>query len=79
VVERRFWNDAFPMRRAPIVRSHHEKWDDRFPRWLKDEAIPIGARILAAVDSWTHDFDRQYAKRFPREALRMMIADSGRL
>ena len=42
---------AFPYPVAPIVRSHHEKWDGTgYPDGLKHEEIPIGARILAAVD-----------------------------
>jgi putative methionine-R-sulfoxide reductase with GAF domain len=33
------------------VRCHHEKWDGSgYPAGLKGEAIPIGARIIAAVD-----------------------------
>src|SRR6266567_7410279 len=41
----------FPYPVAPIVRSHHEKWDGTgYPDGLKHEEIPIGARILAAVD-----------------------------
>ncbi len=42
---------AFPYPVAPIVRSHHERWDGTgYPEGLSGEGIPIGARILAAVD-----------------------------
>jgi diguanylate cyclase (GGDEF)-like protein/putative nucleotidyltransferase with HDIG domain len=42
---------AFPYPVAPIVRSHHERWDGTgYPEGLAGEKIPIGARILAAVD-----------------------------
>jgi len=42
---------AFPYPVAPIVRSHHESWDGSgYPEGLAGENIPIGARILAAVD-----------------------------
>jgi diguanylate cyclase (GGDEF)-like protein/putative nucleotidyltransferase with HDIG domain len=42
---------AFPYPVAPIVRSHHERWDGTgYPEGLAREEIPIGARILAAVD-----------------------------
>ena len=42
---------AFPYPVAPIVLSHHERWDGTgYPEGLRGEEIPIGARILAAVD-----------------------------
>ena len=42
---------AFPYPVAPIVRSHHERWDGSgYPEGLSGENIPVGARILAAVD-----------------------------
>ncbi len=42
---------AFPYPVAPIVRSHHERWDGTgYPDGLKGERIPMGARVLAAVD-----------------------------
>ena len=42
---------AFPYPVAPIVRSHHERWDGTgYPDGLKGEQIPRGARVLAAVD-----------------------------
>jgi len=43
---------AFPYPVAPIVRSHHERWDGTgYPDGLKGEQIPRGARVLAAADS----------------------------
>ena len=42
---------AFPYPVAPIVRSHHERWDGAgYPDGLTGEQIPRGARVLAAVD-----------------------------
>jgi diguanylate cyclase (GGDEF)-like protein/putative nucleotidyltransferase with HDIG domain len=41
----------FPYPVATIVRSHHERWDGTgYPDGLKGEEIPMGARVLAAVD-----------------------------
>ena len=41
----------FPEPVLQIVATHHEKWDGTgYPRGLKSEEIPIGARILSAVD-----------------------------
>lgn len=58
---------AFPYPVAPIVRSHHEKWNgEGYPDGLKGEEIPIGARILAVVDCLDAlASDRQYRKALP--------------
>jgi diguanylate cyclase (GGDEF)-like protein/putative nucleotidyltransferase with HDIG domain len=41
----------FPEPVLQIVATHHEKWDGTgYPRGVKGEQIPIGARILSAVD-----------------------------
>jgi diguanylate cyclase (GGDEF)-like protein/putative nucleotidyltransferase with HDIG domain len=58
---------AFPYPVAPIVRSHHERWDGSgYPDGLKGEEIPIGARILAAVDCIdAMASDRQYRPAIP--------------
>jgi diguanylate cyclase (GGDEF)-like protein len=72
---------AFPYPVAPIVRSHHEKWDGTgYPDGLKGEEIPIGARILAAVDCLDAvASDRQYRKALPLdEAMRLVVEESGR-
>jgi diguanylate cyclase (GGDEF)-like protein/putative nucleotidyltransferase with HDIG domain len=58
---------GFPCPVAPIVEAHHEKWDGSgYPFGLKGEAIPIGARILAAVDALDAlASDRQYRRALP--------------
>jgi putative nucleotidyltransferase with HDIG domain len=36
-----------------VVRSHHERWDGTgYPDGLKGDAIPIGARVVAAADAF---------------------------
>jgi diguanylate cyclase (GGDEF)-like protein/putative nucleotidyltransferase with HDIG domain len=58
---------AFPYPVAPIVRSHHERWDGSgYPAGLSGEEIPIGARILAVVDCLDAlASDRQYRPAMP--------------
>src|SRR3972149_4908543 len=37
---------------AEVVYAHHERWDGQgYPRGLKGEEIPLGARIFAVVDA----------------------------
>jgi len=41
----------FPYPVAPLIMSHHERWDGKgYPTGLKAEEIPLGARILSVVD-----------------------------
>jgi diguanylate cyclase (GGDEF)-like protein/putative nucleotidyltransferase with HDIG domain len=41
----------FPYPVLPIVRHHHERWDGRgYPDGLREEQIPITARIMSVVD-----------------------------
>ena len=71
----------FPYPVVPIVRAHHEKWDGSgYPFGLVGEAIPIGARILSAVDCLDAlASDRQYRKALPLdEAMAKVAADSGK-
>ena len=38
---------------APIIRSHHERWDGQgYPDRLRGEQIPLGARIVGLVDAY---------------------------
>lgn len=71
---------AFPYPVAPIVRSHHERWDGSgYPEGLSGENIPIGARILSAVDCLDAlASDRQYRPALPLvEAMEKVKEKSG--
>jgi putative nucleotidyltransferase with HDIG domain len=71
----------FPYPVAPIVRSHHEKWDGTgYPDGLSGEQIPVGARILSAVDCLDAlASDRQYRRALPLdEAIKIVEAESGK-
>ena len=71
----------FPYPVVPIVRSHHEKWDGTgYPEGLKGEEIPIGARILSAVDCLDAlASDRQYRRALPLDqAMQIVSAESGK-
>lgn len=70
----------FPYPVAPIIRSHHERWNgEGYPDGLKGEEIPIGARILSAVDCFDAlSTDRQYRRGMPlEEALDFVVKEAG--
>lgn len=70
----------FPYPVAPIVRAHHERWDGAgYPDGLKGEEIPIGARILAAVDCLDAiASDRQHRRGLPlMDAIEVVMAGAG--
>src|SRR5580692_243335 len=70
----------FPYPVVPIVRAHHEKWDGSgYPSGLAGEAIPIGARILSAVDCLDAlASDRQYRRALPlHEAMAKVASEAG--
>src|SRR3984885_626049 len=71
----------FPYPVVPIVRAHHEKWDGSgYPYGLKNIEIPIGARILSAVDFLDAlASDRQYRRAMPLdEVMQRLAAESGK-
>ncbi|MBV9609465.1 MAG: diguanylate cyclase, partial [Acidobacteria bacterium] len=71
----------FPYPVVPIVRSHHEKWDGSgYPDGLQGEEIPIGARILSAVDCLDAlASDRQYRRALPlEEAMAEVVRQAGK-
>lgn len=72
---------SFPGPVAPLIRSHHERWDGLgYPSGLRGEQIPIGARILAVGDSFDAlTSERPYRRAVSKEtALQMLRAESGK-
>jgi diguanylate cyclase (GGDEF)-like protein/putative nucleotidyltransferase with HDIG domain len=70
----------FPYPVASIVKAHHEKWDGSgYPMGLRGEEIPLGARILAAVDCLDAlASNRQYRRAIPLDdAMVVVISESG--
>jgi diguanylate cyclase (GGDEF)-like protein/putative nucleotidyltransferase with HDIG domain len=71
----------FPYPVVPIVRAHHEKWDGSgYPYGLKGLEIPMGARILSAVDYLDAlASDRQYRRAMPLDQVMKQLAqESGK-
>ena len=60
-----------------IPYCHHEKWDGSgYPRGLKEEQIPLAARLFAVVDVWDAlCSDRPYRARWSRERTRGYILE----
>ena len=71
----------FPYPVVPIVRAHHEKYDGSgYPYGLKGDEIPIGARILSAVDFLDAlASDRQYRRAMPLpEVMKRLEGQAGK-
>ena len=71
----------FPYPVAPIILSHHERWDGKgYPQGLTGETIPIGARILTIVDYYDAiTTERPYHKALTQEsAIGLLLHESGR-
>ncbi|MBU1050164.1 HD-GYP domain-containing protein [Candidatus Bipolaricaulota bacterium] len=65
---------------ADIVRAHHERWDGKgYPRGLRGTDIPIGARVVAVVDTYDAIVSaRPYKKALAKdEALRELERNAG--
>jgi HD-GYP domain-containing protein (c-di-GMP phosphodiesterase class II) len=64
-----------------IPYCHHEKWDGSgYPRELKDDQIPLTARIFSVIDVWDAiTSDRPYRPAWPKDkALEYLRAEAGR-
>ena len=72
----------FPYPVVPIVRAHHENWDGSgYPRGLRGEDIPLGARILSVVDCYDAlTSDRPYRSAMSeQEAIDIIVERRGRM
>ena len=65
----------FPYPVAPLILSHHERWDGRgYPAGLKENEIPLGARVLCIVDYFDAlTSDRPYHRGISNEAAVALI------
>jgi diguanylate cyclase (GGDEF)-like protein/putative nucleotidyltransferase with HDIG domain len=71
----------FPYPVAPLILSHHERWDGKgYPQGLTKEEIPVGARILTIVDYYDAvTTERPYHKALTHEsALGLLRHEAGR-
>lgn len=71
---------SFMEKALPVIEGHHEAWDGSgYPRGLRGEGIPLGARIIAVADA----FDAMTSPRSYRpavntaEAVRRLNAGAG--
>ncbi len=70
----------FPYPVLPIVRHHHERWDGKgYPDGLKEDQIPITARIMSVVDCFDSvREDRPFRPGMSRaDAIDLLRRDSG--
>jgi diguanylate cyclase (GGDEF)-like protein/putative nucleotidyltransferase with HDIG domain len=60
----------FPYPVSPLILNHHERWDGKgYPKGLKADEIPLGARIISAVDYFDALMtDRPYHTAMPYDA-----------
>ena len=67
----------FPYPVAPIILSHHERWDGKgYPEGLKGEEIPLLGRVLGVADFLDAlTSDRSYRKGLPLEEALQMVKD----
>jgi diguanylate cyclase (GGDEF)-like protein len=66
---------------SALIRAHHEWWDGAgYPDQLQQRAIPLGARIITVVDSYTAMIaERSYQRaRSPEEAVAELRRCAGR-
>jgi putative nucleotidyltransferase with HDIG domain len=71
----------FPYPVAPLILSHHERWDGKgYPGGLKGPEIPLGARILSVVDYFDALMaDRPYHKAMSYDgAVALLRREAGR-
>ena len=71
----------FPYPVTPLILSHHERWDGRgYPSGLKEDGIPLGARVVSVADYFVAmTSDRPYHKAISRDAaLALLKQEAGK-
>ena len=74
------WPLYFLRGTIPLILYHHERWDGKgYPHGLKGYDIPIGARIIAIVDTYRSlTSNRPYRKEYSKtNAIRILKRESG--
>jgi putative nucleotidyltransferase with HDIG domain len=63
---------------SDIAQYHHERWDGTgYPRGLREQEIPLAARIFAVVDSWQAlGADRPYRPAWPKNEVMDFLKQS---
>jgi len=65
---------------ADLILAHHERWDGKgYPKGLREEEIPLGARIFMVVDTFdSMTSDRPYRRALSTlDALNEILRNSG--
>lgn len=71
----------FPWKILPVIRHHHERYDGNgYPDGLKGREIPVGARIVGAVDAYVAMVsERSYRPALdPQEASEVIERQAGK-
>ena len=71
----------FPYPVAPLIRSHHERWDGSgYPDGLRGAETPLGARVLTVVDYYDALSSRRpyHGPADRHECIATLIAEAGR-
>jgi len=78
---RLFEHIQFPWKVLPVIRGHHERYDGKgYPDGLRGREIPVGARIVAVVDSYVAlTSERPHRDALdPDAALERLMREAGR-
>lgn len=67
-----------PREVVEVVQNHHERWGgEGYPRGIKGEEIPLGARIVSLVDGYVAmTAERPYRRALPYERARQVISEN---